>query len=167
MIRISVTKWSKFMILAAILILCKLEGQDVKIIFGIRHFWIQHAQIDWKSHRYRFSPHLYLRCLYFRNRPCLREARFVLLRTNRASLRISQIITLKSVIICDIRKLNALTRLNSNTDSTDFFDSNGKTGDKDLVMVILTLLQNVYWGMAAKKKNVHLMILPNVHLMRL
>ena len=39
------------MILAATLILCKLEGQDVKIIFGIRHFWIQHAQIDLKSHR--------------------------------------------------------------------------------------------------------------------
>ena len=57
------------MILAAILILCKLEGQDVKIIFGIHHFWIQHAQIDLKSHRYRFSSHLHLRCLHFRNRP--------------------------------------------------------------------------------------------------
>ena len=34
------------MILAAILILCKLEGQGVNIIFVIRHFWIQHAQID-------------------------------------------------------------------------------------------------------------------------
>ena len=45
------------MILAAILFLCKLEGQDVKIIFGIHHFWIQHTQIDLKSHRYRFSPH--------------------------------------------------------------------------------------------------------------
>ena len=43
MIRISDTKRPKFMILAAILILCKLEGQDVEIIFGIRHFWIQHA----------------------------------------------------------------------------------------------------------------------------
>ena len=37
------------MILAAILILCKLEGQDVKIIVGIHHFWIQHAQIDFKK----------------------------------------------------------------------------------------------------------------------
>ena len=26
-----------------------------------------------KSHRYRFSPHLHLRCLYFRNRPCLKS----------------------------------------------------------------------------------------------
>ena len=57
------------MILAAILILCKLEGQDVKNIFGIHHFWIQHAQIDFKSHRYRFSSHP--RCPYFKNRPCL------------------------------------------------------------------------------------------------
>ena len=48
------------MILAAILFLCKLGGQDVKIIFGIRHFWIQHTQIDLKSHRYRFFPHLHL-----------------------------------------------------------------------------------------------------------
>ena len=46
MITIFVTIKPKFMILAAILILCKLKGQDVKIIFGIRHFWIQHAQID-------------------------------------------------------------------------------------------------------------------------
>ena len=28
----------KFMILEAILFLCKLEGQDVKINFGIHHF---------------------------------------------------------------------------------------------------------------------------------
>ena len=37
------------MILAAILILCKLESQDVKIIFGIHQFWIQHTQIDFKK----------------------------------------------------------------------------------------------------------------------
>ena len=55
MITIFVTIKLKFMILAAILILCKLEGQDVKIIFGICHFWIQHAQINLKSHRYHFS----------------------------------------------------------------------------------------------------------------
>ena len=42
------------MILAAILFLCKLEGQDVKINFDIRHFWTQHTQIDLKSHRYHF-----------------------------------------------------------------------------------------------------------------
>ena len=48
MITIFVTIRPKFMILAAILILYKLEGQDVNIIFGIRHFWIQHAQIDLK-----------------------------------------------------------------------------------------------------------------------
>ena len=46
MISISVTIRPKFMILAAILILCKLKGQDVKIIFGIHHLWIQRAQID-------------------------------------------------------------------------------------------------------------------------
>ena len=34
-----------------------------KIIFGIHHFWIQHTQIDLKSHRYRFSPHLHLTSL--------------------------------------------------------------------------------------------------------
>ena len=45
------------MILVSILFLCKLGGQDVKIIFGIRHLWIQHTQIDLKSHRYRFFPH--------------------------------------------------------------------------------------------------------------
>ena len=33
-------------ILAAILFLCKLEGQDVKIDFGIHHGWTQHTQID-------------------------------------------------------------------------------------------------------------------------
>ena len=49
MITIFVTVSPKFMILiSCILILCKLEGQEVKIIFGIRHFWIQHAQIDLK-----------------------------------------------------------------------------------------------------------------------
>ena len=46
MITIFVTFRPKFMNLAAILILCKLEGQEVEIIFGIHHFWIQHAQID-------------------------------------------------------------------------------------------------------------------------
>ena len=75
MISISVTTSSQldpnFMILAAILILCKLEGQDVKIILVSTIFWIQHAQIDLKSHRYRFSSNLHLRCPYFRNRPCL------------------------------------------------------------------------------------------------
>ena len=40
MITIFVTIRPKSMILAAILILCKLEGQDIKIIFGIHHFWI-------------------------------------------------------------------------------------------------------------------------------
>ena len=65
MITIFVTIRPKFMILAAILILCILEGQDVKIIFGIRHFWIQHTQIDLQSHRYRFFPHLHLRCPYY------------------------------------------------------------------------------------------------------
>ena len=59
------------MILAAILFLCKLKGQDVKIIFGIRHFWIQHTQINFKSHRYRFFPNLHLGCLYFMNSPGL------------------------------------------------------------------------------------------------
>ena len=48
MFTIFVTIRLKLMILAAILNLCKLEGQDVKIIFGIRHFWIQRAQIDLK-----------------------------------------------------------------------------------------------------------------------
>ena len=43
----------------------------MKIIFGICHFWIQHTQIDLKSHRRRFSPHLYLRCLHFRDEPSL------------------------------------------------------------------------------------------------
>ena len=62
---------TKYVILAAILILCKLEGQDVKIIFGIRHFWIQHTQIDLKSHDYRFFPDLHLRCLYIRKGPSL------------------------------------------------------------------------------------------------
>ena len=71
MITIFVTIRPKLMILAAILILCKLDGQDVKIIFGIRHFWIQHAQIDLKSHRYRFFPHLHLRCPYYWNGPSL------------------------------------------------------------------------------------------------
>ena len=51
------------MILAAILFLCKLEGQDVKINFGIRHFWTQHTQIDLKSHRYRFYLDLHLTSL--------------------------------------------------------------------------------------------------------
>ena len=50
----------KFMILAAILFLCKLEGQDVKINFGIRYFWTQHTQIDLISHRYRFYLNLHL-----------------------------------------------------------------------------------------------------------
>ena len=45
MMSISVTIRPKFIILAVILILYKLEGQDIKIIFGIRHFWIQHAQM--------------------------------------------------------------------------------------------------------------------------
>ena len=65
MITIFVTIRLKLMILAAILNLCKLEGQDVKIIFGIRHFWIQRAQIDLKSHRYRFFPHLHLNSPYY------------------------------------------------------------------------------------------------------
>ena len=39
MITIYVTIRPKFMILATILISCKLEGQNIKIIFGIRHFW--------------------------------------------------------------------------------------------------------------------------------
>ena len=71
MISISVTIRPKFMTLAAILIFCKVEGQDVKIIFGIHHLWIQHAQIKLKSHRYRFFPHLHLRCLYYWNGPSL------------------------------------------------------------------------------------------------
>ena len=62
---------TKYVILAAILILCKLEGEDVKIIFGIRHFWIQHTQIDSKSHGYHFFPDLHLRCLYIRKGPSL------------------------------------------------------------------------------------------------
>ena len=48
------------MILAAILFLCKLEGQDVKIDFGIHHFWTQHTQVDNKSHIYRFYLDLHL-----------------------------------------------------------------------------------------------------------
>ena len=51
------------MILAAILFLCKLEGQDVNIIFGIHHFWTQHIQIDLKSHRYRFYLEMHLTSL--------------------------------------------------------------------------------------------------------
>ena len=47
-------------ILAAILFLCKLEGQDVKIDFGIHHGWTQHTQIDLKSHRYHFYLDLLL-----------------------------------------------------------------------------------------------------------
>ena len=54
----------QFMILAAILFLCKLGGQDIRIIFGIHHFWTQHTQIDLKSYRYRFYLDLHLRCLY-------------------------------------------------------------------------------------------------------
>ena len=37
---------SKFKILAAILFLCKLEGQDLNIIFGIHHGWTQHTRIN-------------------------------------------------------------------------------------------------------------------------
>ena len=37
------------MILAAILRLFKLEGEDVKINFGIHNFWTQHTQIDVKN----------------------------------------------------------------------------------------------------------------------
>ena len=55
------------MFLAAILFSCKLGGQDVKIIIGIRHFWIQHTQIDLKSHRYRFFPHLHLTSLLYQS----------------------------------------------------------------------------------------------------
>ena len=50
---------SSLVILAAILFLCKLEGQNVKIIFGIRHFWTQHTQIDLKSHRYCSFQHVW------------------------------------------------------------------------------------------------------------
>ena len=68
------TIWPKFTILAAILYSYKFERKDVKIIFGIHHFWIQHTQIDLKSHWYRFSLHLHLTSLsrpLFRNGPCL------------------------------------------------------------------------------------------------
>ena len=61
----------KFLILVAILFLCKLEGQDIRIIFGIHHFWTQHTQIDLKSHRYCFYLDLHLRCLYSWNSPNL------------------------------------------------------------------------------------------------
>ena len=36
-------------IFEAILFLCKLEGQDVKINFSIHHVWTQHTQIDFKN----------------------------------------------------------------------------------------------------------------------
>ena len=66
----------QFMILAAILFLCKLGGQDIRIIFGIHHFWTQHTQIDLKSYRYRFYLDLHLRCLYSWNSPNLYVMQF-------------------------------------------------------------------------------------------
>ena len=64
------------MIVATILFKCNVEGQDVKMSFGIHHFWIQHTHIDLKNHGYRFSPHfhptsLMIQAIFFKNGPCL------------------------------------------------------------------------------------------------
>ena len=40
---------TNLMILVVILFLCKLEGQNITIIYGIHGCWIQHTQIDFKK----------------------------------------------------------------------------------------------------------------------
>ena len=57
MISISISVRPKFMILVAILNLCKLEGQIVKIISRIHHFLIQHAKLTVKV-IYTAFPHI-------------------------------------------------------------------------------------------------------------